>query len=626
MPARRPIFTPTLLMMLCGIAGFLAIGLWGEYATFRAHYQKNEAHLLQAAQAIGQHVDDSVEMAELAIAAMEAEIKEEGDREGSIAELRNVMRQQQQWAERLEGLLYVNKDGGIIVSSVSAKTASINVSDRDYFIHHKNSVSLGTYIGPPLRNRINGNWAITVSRRLNGSDGSFQGILMANIRLSHLLDFFNRFDVGSNGSILLSRGDGMVLARLPMRENVLGNVMKADDPFFTMIRDPDQRNKRFVSAVDGTVRNAASYISPKTNLIVAASCSEWENLAEWVNGAKLRWMFGALMIALAAILSLRWRTQARLRAQSEAMLRQREEEFALLAESSADLIEKLSVDGTREYVSSASYRILGREPSELVGTNIFEEIICSEIDQAAETWRKLRNGDAVSRVQFPFERPDGTRSWLETSMSPLKNAQGSISGVVAITRDVSRQKAMQDELDILANTDALTGLANRRAFDIRLDALLREAEEETKPLSLLMIDADCFKQFNDSYGHSAGDECLKSIASAISDAVRPGDMTARYGGEEIAILLPDTGEASATLVAEKIRRRIEKLDIRHEANRPWGRVTVSIGVASLESQAAESSLLFAKADSALYEAKKRGRNRVFLGSTLSHGAGLASAG
>ncbi len=202
------------------------------------------------------------------------------------------------------------------------------------------------------------------------------------------------------------------------------------------------------------------------------------NLAEWVNGAKLRWMFGALNDFSAAILSLRWRTQARLRAQSDAMLRQRRKEVRAACGILADLIEKLSVDGTREYVSSASYRILGREPFELV------ERISSKKSSVRRSPSGPRRGESCAmRWRLPrpisFERPDGTRSWLETSMSPSRTRR---EASVASSPSHGREPAKCDagRTGYSGQHRRLTGLANRRAFDIRLDALLREAEEETK--------------------------------------------------------------------------------------------------------------------------------------------------
>ncbi len=134
-------------------------------------------------------------------------------------------------------------------------------------------------------------------------------------------------------------------------------------------------------------------------------------------------------------------------------------------------------------------------------------------------------------------------------------------------------------------------------------------------MSLLMIDVDQFKVYNDVYGHQAGDECLRVVAKVIAAAVnRPRDLVARYGGEEIAVLLPNTGNAGAATVAETIRAQVEALALRHDANTPSGVLTVSIGSASRVPSLDRSRIaprdLIALADAALYQAKQNGRNRV----------------
>jgi len=166
----------------------------------------------------------------------------------------------------------------------------------------------------------------------------------------------------------------------------------------------------------------------------------------------------------------------------------------------------------------------------------------------------------------------------------------------------------------LANLDALTGIANRRQFDYTFDEEWRRAFREDQPLALLILDIDCFKSYNDTYGHQAGDACLKAIAQVLQAAVkRAGDLAARYGGEEFAVILPWTDGPGALTVAEQLRLAIEELRIPHEASPLGGQVTVSVGAATAFPRARGSRQdLVASADRALYRAKSGGRNCVHL--------------
>ncbi|HLO48719.1 MAG TPA: diguanylate cyclase [Kamptonema sp.] len=194
-------------------------------------------------------------------------------------------------------------------------------------------------------------------------------------------------------------------------------------------------------------------------------------------------------------------------------------------------------------------------------------------------------------------------------------------GAIAIQQSqlYQRLEAANGELHRLASLDGLTGLANRRQFDEYLDSEWQRSLREAAPLSLILCDVDFFKLYNDTYGHQAGDECLKKVALAIEEArQQPWDFAARYGGEEFAVILPHAHEQRALEVAEEIRSRIAALQIPHVSSKVSEFVSVSLGVATNDQKEgisiASTSLdtLVATADKALYQAKQQGRDRTVL--------------
>jgi two-component system chemotaxis family response regulator WspR len=181
----------------------------------------------------------------------------------------------------------------------------------------------------------------------------------------------------------------------------------------------------------------------------------------------------------------------------------------------------------------------------------------------------------------------------------------------------SQQKLQDMNLELLrlTNTDGLTGIANRRYLDEYLQAEWRRARRERTEISMLLIDVDHFKAYNDTYGHVAGDEVLRRVATTIQAACRrPGDLAARFGGEEFAMILPKTSQGALKLLGEKLRLAVEELAIPHSANSASARVTVSGGGATLTPGEDEAPGLLVKlADDRLYRAKHQGRNRIVVG-------------
>jgi diguanylate cyclase (GGDEF)-like protein len=229
-----------------------------------------------------------------------------------------------------------------------------------------------------------------------------------------------------------------------------------------------------------------------------------------------------------------------------------------------------------------------------------EQLIVEPIRALARTATRIGRGDLDARP---------SRDKLAPEFTPLAAALTDMAIKLA-ERDRELRTANRN-LEALASIDSLSGLANRRSFDARFEAEWQRAATLGRPISLVMIDVDHFKLFNDNYGHLEGDECLRAIGQTLAAAAsHKADFAARYGGEEFVLLLPDTGLAAAFDIAERLRAAVAALAVEHD-HAPCGHVTISIGVASLTPTGEGRQALIEAADAGLYAAKRNGRNRVW---------------
>ena len=227
-----------------------------------------------------------------------------------------------------------------------------------------------------------------------------------------------------------------------------------------------------------------------------------------------------------------------------------------------------------------------------------------------------------SRAPFPLREAgsfDGPRIEQAITVTPFRDGEQRfcLIEIRDVSGTVEREKRLLDHAESLrarSYVDGLTGIANRRYFDVALDRELLRAQRMKGELSLLLIDIDSFKAYNDHFGHQQGDTCLTTVAQALAAKLkRPADVAARYGGEEFAAVLPDTSLEQARLHANAIREHVAGLALPHAPAAHWPMVTLSIGVASFERERLhEVPALIEAADKALYAAKRGGRNRVMV--------------
>jgi len=216
----------------------------------------------------------------------------------------------------------------------------------------------------------------------------------------------------------------------------------------------------------------------------------------------------------------------------------------------------------------------------------------------------------------------GEYVWIRDVVHVVRDEAGVVQALIGFMFDISERKkteerllGLQKQLEDFSFRDGLTGVANRRKFDAVLDEEWDAARRHTQPLSLILVDIDFFKQYNDHYGHVHGDECLKRVGAALgSVASRPRDLLARYGGEEFVLVLPATDDAAARRVSERCRQALFKEQIAHAASPVGQLLTVSLGVGTIIPSASDNLIQFIDAvDRRLYRAKQGGRDRSVAG-------------
>jgi len=294
------------------------------------------------------------------------------------------------------------------------------------------------------------------------------------------------------------------------------------------------------------------------------------------------------------------------------------------------MVMRIGLDERILYISPSCERVIGWHSGQIVGTPALAGVNSDDLPRVQQTVALLKIGEAEeARITYRTRHREEREIWIESALRVTRTTgTGEIDGIVAISRDMTEHKDLENKLAALATTDGLTGLANRRHFDERLQEEWARAKRDGTPLSLLLIDVDHFKKYNDQYGHQAGDGCLRSLARVLAEqAQRPADLAARYGGEEFVLLLPNTDAEGCEKVGQKVREALREFGMLHALNPPSKRVTVSLGGATNlpASGSAESTSLIEAADRALYNAKDSGRDRLVMSGQVIAWPGAKSA-
>ena len=499
---KRPVKLIALLLMAFASLALVGLQGWSMHASRQTQLHNANVATINMARALSDHADSSFDLVDAMLAGIADAVKHDGI-SGDGERLHRQLRSGVARAPLVDAVAIYDAAGVRVLSSALEPVVPQNGAQRDFFAYHRHQPDPRLHLGAPFLTRMGGVWMLPASRRLERADGSFAGVAIAEVKLSIFRKYYESFQIGGKGVIVLAFDDGKLAVQHPFAKINSGSDI-GDDFLFKL----------------------------------------WHKLGE-------------------------------------------------AGSSTSDTAAGVDDDVVRLF----SYRHLGRYP-------LLVSVALSE-DEVLETWRAGAYMSTVGVVLVLLVLLwMGVRLFRHVNIRDRLEAQLRTAQQGLVTKNRS--------LKLLARNDGLTGIANRRHFDARLDAEFKRAAREGTSLALVFMDVDHFKKYNDHYGHPAGDTCLQFIANSIRAGRRSSrNLAARVGGEEFAILLPETDLYGAIAIADSVRKAIAAARREHFGN-PTGFVSVSCGVHALRpgEGGASPKTLVESADLALYQAKSKGRNCV----------------
>jgi diguanylate cyclase (GGDEF)-like protein/PAS domain S-box-containing protein len=553
---------------------------------------------------MSEHLARSMQGIDLVIQSMSARLAEEPDPAlwGS-KEIFDLARSKITGIHQLAALLVADGDGQIRIFSGAFPTPNINVSDRDYFIFHRQASDEKLHVAKPFRNRVSHEWTNALTRPIRDEQGNLLGVVISSLNAKYFTEIFQNIDFVDGAAFALVRREGEILLRYPYVEEAIGDNLAPFASLFGANRtDAAEEVGIYAHIADGMERLTAFRTVPGYGMVIYSSMP--------VNSILTNWRKQVAVVGVATLVLLFLIGMAAMFLSRQLVKNQRfESELRLSAEVFSGALEGILVTDEKARIISVNRAftdITGFASEEAIGqTPRIKKSDHHEESYYQAIWNSLQNsGKWQGEI---WNRRKNGEVYLEwQSITRITNPDTGAVNYVSLFSDITEMHRKDEHIRTQANFDALTSLGNRNLLNDRLSHALDVARRDFTRVAVLVFDIDRFKVVNDSLGHDQGDNLLKEVAVRLRHELSSIDTLVRLGGDEfVAVLTEFSNSNEVAHIAGSILAALRpaiRLGL-HEIH-----VTASMGIGIFPQDGADSATLLKNADAAMYQAKESGRN------------------
>ena len=567
------------------------------------------------ARLLAQNVNDVFDEVDIVLRSFAFDAHERGE-QGRLdpAKLTARLVQLQLLTPEVSSFRILDRHGIVSFGNSYPTNVAVDLSDRDFFIRARDDPGAGLIVFGPVFGRISKEWIIVLARRLNAPDGSFAGVVYANIPTTGFDPILSSVALGAQGAATIRTSDLALVHRTAGTNLPVGSREVSPQLREIVLANSRQGHYIATTALDGIERSNAYHHLERYPFYVIVGLGTDDYLSGWREHLLTLGGLAGLAIGITCLAGLVLYRCMRVLADQRTQL-------STLLQTLPDLVWLKNPDGVYLACNPEFERYFGAREADIVGKTD-RDFVAADL---AEDFRRKDLAAMAGTTPLVSEEwvtyaSDGRRVMLEKTKTAMRDAQGTLRGVLGIAHDVTERHQATEQVRQLAYHDPLTGLPNRRLLTDRLEQTMAASKRSACDGALIFIDLDNFKPLNDAHGHEVGDLLLIEVAERLKRCLREMDTVARFGGDEFVVMIPeldrDRAESivQAGRVAEKIRSALsEPYPLAIPNDQPHAiehRCTASIGVALFRHREGRPDEVVNRADAAMYAAKKAGRNQI----------------